>query len=323
MANLENWEIKKIEENKNKNKKIAVVGGGPSGLTASAYLARRGYEVTIYEKHQSLGGLLVHGIPDFRLPREKTKQTIQKILDLGVKVKFGQEIGKNITLKEIKEQNDAVLLSFGANISSKMNIEGENLEGVYGGNELLEYEKYPDFTGKTVAVIGGGNTAMDASRTIKRKNAKKVMIIYRRSRSEMPAENEETESAIQEGIEILYQTNITKIIGKEKVEKAKCIKTELIKTEGERPRPVNVEGTDFLLDVDYVIMALGAKPEKEILEKLGLETTEKGYIKVDENGETSEKNVFASGELIGSKGTVAWAARSGRDIAEKICEKLQ
>jgi len=247
---------------------------------------------------KTFGGLLTHGIPDFRLPRDVIKETIQKILDLGVEVKTGVEIGKDIGIKELKEKYHAVLLCFGANISSKMHIEGEDLEGVYGANELLEYEKYPNFQEKVVAVIGGGNTAMDAARTIKRKGAKKVTIIYRRGREEMPAENEEIEAAIKEGIEVQYQTNIIRIIGKDKVEKVETIKTELIEVEGERPRPVNIEGSNKTIDMDYVIMAVGAKTDKSIIEKLGLEINERGYIKVDENGETSEKNVFASGDLI-------------------------
>jgi len=152
MAIKNKWEISKLDEDKNKS--IAVVGGGPAGITAAAYLARKGFKVTIYEKHVELGGLLSHGIPDFRLPRDIIKEAVRKVLNLGVKVEYEKELGKNLTLEELQDKYDAILLAFGANISLKMNIEGESLEGVYGGNELLESENYPNFEGKTVCVVG-------------------------------------------------------------------------------------------------------------------------------------------------------------------------
>ncbi len=319
MAIEEGWKIEEIEKKKN-NKKIAIVGGGPAGITASAYLARRGFDVTIFEKYEKLGGLLVHGIPDFRLPRRTIKETIQKVLNLGVNVVLGKELGKNLSLDELEKEYDAVLLSFGANISTKMNIIGEELDGVYGGNELLENGNYPDFTGKTVAVIGGGNTAMDVARTINRKNAKKVYVIYRRGRAQMPAEDEEVEDAINEGVEFLFQNNIVRILGNRKVEKVECIKTELVKVEGDREKPVNIEGSNYFMDLDYVIMALGSKTQDDILDKIKLEKTDRGYIKVDDMQMTSRKKVFAAGDLIGEKSTVAWASRSGREAAKNIAE---
>lgn len=321
MAIKEGWKIDKIEGKK--DKKVAIIGGGPSGITAASYLARRGFEVCIYEKHETLGGLLVHGIPDFRLPREVIKETINKVLELGVKFKLGQELGKNISLEELEKEYDAILLAFGANISSKMGILGEELEGVYGGNELLENENYPTIEEKTVCVIGGGNTAMDIARTINRKKAKKVIVIYRRAREQMPAEKEEIDAAIEEGVEFLFQNNIVKILGENKVEAVECIKTELVKVEGDREKPVNIERSNYELDMDYVIMALGSKPESNVLEKIDLEKTDRGYIKVDEKQMTSRKKVFACGDLIGVKSTVAWASRSGRDVAEKIVEYLK
>lgn len=271
---------------------------------------------------KSFGGLLMYGIPDFRLPRDVVKNTIQKVLDLGVETNLGMELGKDITLNELRKKYDSVLLCFGANISSKMYIEGENLEGVYGGNELLEYREFPDFSGKTVAVIGGGNTAMDVSRTINKMGAKKVIVIYRRARKQMPAEDVEVEDAINEGVEFLFQNNITKILGKEKVEAVECIKTELIKVDGDRERPVNIDGSNYIMNVDFVIMALGAAPNKETLESLDLELNEWGRIKIDENMQTSIEGVFAAGDLAGAKSTVAWAAKSGRDAAEKLHQLL-
>jgi len=221
----ENYEISLKYESK-KNKKIAVIGGGPSGLACSAYLAQRGYDVTIYEKHDYLGGLLSHGIPEFRLPREVLEKTINKILDLGINVKYNKYLGANLTLEELNEKYDAIFIACGANVSTKMNIEGENLQGVYGGNELLENKNHPNYTNKKVAISGGGNVAIDCARTIKRLGAAGVKIIYRRAEEQMPAEKKEIEDAKKEGIEFLFQNNIVKIIGKEKVEKLELIKTE-------------------------------------------------------------------------------------------------
>lgn len=320
---VELWK-NEIEENhkKNGNKKVAVIGGGPSGLTASAFLTRYGLDVTIYEKYDYLGGLLVHGIPEFRLSRDTIKETIKRILDLGIKVKYNQELGKNITLEELKEQYDYIFLGIGANVSSKMGVEGENLEGVYGGNELLEYNLHPDYTGKTIAVVGGGNVAMDCARTIKKLGAKNVKVIYRRAREQMPAENKEVQDATNEGIEFLFQNNIVKIIEdseeNKKVKKVELIKTKLVQKEGEqRLVPVNVENSNYIIDVDYIVMALGSKPQ-DFVSKLGLELNKWGNIQVNENYETSIKNIYAVGDLAGVKGTVAWAANSGREAAKKM-----
>lgn len=167
-------DIFNIKSNKNMiNKKVAVVGGGPAGLTCAAFLAKEGVQVTIYEKYDYLGGLLVHGIPKFRLNKEIVKETVKRIINLGIEVKYNKEIGKNINLEELTKIYDAVFLSMGANKSTKMGIKGENLEGVYGGNELLEYANFPNFKDKIVSVIGGGNVAIDCSRTIKRLRSKR------------------------------------------------------------------------------------------------------------------------------------------------------
>ena len=194
---------------------------------------------------------LVHGIPEFRLPKDIVKETVNRILSLGINVKYNMELNKNLILQDLEKQYDAIFLSFGANISSKMGVEGENLSGVFGGNELLEYNLHPDYTNKKVAVIGGGNVAMDCARTVKKKGAKEVKVIYRRSREEMPAEQKEIEDAIAENIEFLYQNNIVKIIGQDKVEQLELIKTRLIQKEGEiRKSPVNIENSNYKIDVD-------------------------------------------------------------------------
>lgn len=310
------------EKSEKINKKVAVVGGGPAGLTCAAFLAKSGVDVTIYEKYDQLGGILVHGIPDFRLPREIIKDSISKILELGINVEYNQELGKNITLNELKKKFDAIFLSVGANKSSKMGVEGEDLKGVYGGNELLEYANYPDFTNKIVAVVGGGNVAMDCCRTIKRMGAKEVKVIYRRAEKQMPAEEKEIAEAKAEGIEFLFQNNIAKIIGKKNVEKLELIKTKLIKKEGEsREVPVNIDGSNYQIDVDIVVMALGSQVSDEIL-TLGLTLNKWGNIIVNENYKTSDKKIYAGGDLAGMKGTVAWAAKSGREAAENILNDL-
>lgn len=312
-----NYELSVEEDERAKDKSVAVIGSGPAGLTCAAFLARKGVKVTIYEKHDKLGGLLTHGIPEFRLPREVVEKTIEKILDLGVETKLNQELGRDFEIEDLAQKYDAVFVAIGANIPAKMNVEGENLEGVYGGNYLLEYNKHPNYTGKKVAIIGGGNVAMDSARTIKKLGASEVYVIYRRAEEQMPAEKKEIADAKKEGIEFLFQTNIVKILGKEKVEKLECIKTGLVKKEGEnRLSPVNIEGSNFSLDMDYVVMATGSKPENNIIEKF--EKNEYGYIKIDENMQTSINKVFAGGDIVGQKATVAWAARSGRDAAEKI-----
>ncbi|MCI9063553.1 MAG: FAD-dependent oxidoreductase [Clostridia bacterium] len=317
-----NYKIKTCIEDKYKTKKVAIVGGGPSGLTCAAFLAKKGVNVTIYEKYNYLGGLLVHGIPEFRLSKDLVKQTVDKILELGIEVKYNMQLGKNLSLINLQEEYDAVFLGFGANISSKMGIEGEGLDGVYGGNELLEYKSHPSYEGKIVAVNGGGNVAMDTARTIKRMGAKKVIVVYRRAREQMPAEEKEIEDAINEGVEFLFQNNIIKINGKEKVESLELIKTELIKREGEdRLSPVNIEGSNYEVPVDYVVMALGSKPE-ELVKELGLELNKYGSIKVNEKGQTSNEKIFAGGDLSGAKGTVAWAAKTGRIAAESIIQYI-
>ena len=318
----ENYKIseKNIE---NQDKKIAIVGGGPAGITAAAFLLKHGYSVTMYEKYNYLGGLLVHGIPEFRLPKEIVKQTVQKIVDLGLEVKYNQELEKDFTLHELVEEYDAIFLAFGANITTKMGVEGETLDGVYGGNQLLEHQSHPDYTNKKVAIIGGGNVAMDCARTIKRLGAQEVKLIYRRAEEQMPAETKEIQEAKEEGIEFLFQNNIVKISGKEKVEQVELIKTELVQKEGEtRKVPVNIENSNYIIDIDYIIMALGSEPEG-FVKKLGLKLNKWGRIQIDEKNRTSNSKVFAGGDIAGAKGTVAWAARSGRDAAYSIMEYLK
>ena len=305
------------------NKKVAVVGGGPSGLACSSFLARKGIKVTIYEKHEKLGGLLRYGIPDFRLPKEIVDKTIEKIVEQGIEVKTNQVLSKDFTINELSEKYDAVVIAIGANIHSKAHIENEDSSNVYGANEMLESGRYPDFKGKKVAVLGGGNVAMDAARIIIRKDAKEVSIIYRRSEEQMPAEKEEIAAAKEDGIKFLFLNNIVSIEN----EKIKCIRTKLVEKEGEsRPVPVTIEGSEYDIPMDIVVLATGSQTDKVALNNIELD--DRGYIKIDENRRAiltngTKSNIFAVGDVSGDKATVAFAARGGRDAAEEIIKYLK
>ena len=329
MAIKNNYKMADLEINntQNNNKKIAIIGSGPAGLTCSAFLARYGFNVTIFEKYSKLGGLLRYGIPEFRLPKHILDNAINKILNLGIKVEYGKELGRNLKLCDLEKEFDAVFIAIGANIPWKMGIPGENLCGVYGGNTLLEKNIHPNYNNKKIAVIGGGNVAMDCARTINKMGAKSVTIIYRRAEEQMPAEKKEIEQAKSEGVEFLFQTNVVKILGDSKeeqnVKKIECVKTKLVQKEGEtRLSPVDIEGSNYVIDMDYVVMAIGSTVEKDVVESLNLETDKKGYIKVNENYQTSKPKIFAGGDLVGTKATVAWAAETGKTVAKYIKDNL-
>lgn len=317
---LENINSEFVEAEEN-SKRIAVIGAGPSGLAVSYYLSKRGYKIDIYEKHSELGGLLRYGIPEFRLEKRILDNWLKKyILNKNVTVFTNTELEKDIMLSDLKQEYDAIILAFGANISSKMNIPGEDNMFVLGGNELLEYTNMPDFNNKNIAVIGGGNVAMDTSRTIKRLGAKEVKVVYRRAEKQMPAERKEIEYAKNEGIEFLFQTNIVKILDN----KIECIKTELIKKEGEtRAYPINIENSNFFIDVDYVVLAVGSNPNKKLIDSIHLETNKWGYLNVDDNYKTSDNKIYAVGDIIGTKQTVAWAAKSGFECAKKVMLRIK
>ena len=302
------------------NKKVAVIGSGPSSLTCANFLYRNGIDVTIYEKYDKLGGILNHSIPDFRLDKDIVEETINKIIK-GINIKYNMELGKNFSIEDIIDEYDYIYLGIGSNISNDLNIPGEELNGVIGGNELLEKKLDINFEDKTIIVNGGGNVAMDVARYIKRKNPHKVIVVYRRSENEMPAEKKEIADAKNENIEFLFKTNILSINGDNKVEEISAIHTELVEKENERPYPVNVEGTNFNVKCDYVIKAIGSSFDKNIINKLNIET-KNGLIVVDEKQKTSNDKVYAGGDLTNQKRTIAWAARSGRNAAEAIIEKI-
>lgn len=321
---LYNCYKEEMEFNKaNNDKKVAIIGGGPAGLSCAAYLARNGIKVTIYEKYDYLGGLLMYGIPEFRLSKDIVRKTISNILHLGIEVQYNREVGKNVKLEELEGKYDAIFLAFGANTSAKMGVKGESLEGVFGGNELLEYNLHPDYTNKKVIVVGGGNVAMDCARTINKLGAKEVSVVYRRAREQMPAEDKEVQDAMDEGVKFLFQNNIVQIKGQNSVEKVELIKTKLVKKEGEtREVPINIENSNYNVDVDYIVMALGSQTS-EVVYDLGLVLNKWGNILIDENYRTSNNKIFAGGDLAGIKGTVAWAASSGIKAAKSMLEYLK
>lgn len=314
--------ITNFEEYKKIDKKVAVIGSGPCGITCAATLKRLGVsKVTLFEKKNYLGGLLVHGIPEFRLPKDIVDSVYNKIItDLDIEVKLGVELGKDITIENLMKEYDSIFLAIGANTSSKMGIPGEELDGVYGGNELLEYKSFPDFRNKKVVVSGGGNVAMDTARTIKRLGAHKVYVVYRRAEEQMPAEKIEIKEAKLEGIEFIFLNNILKIIGNNKVEKIECIKTKLIEKPGERPYPVNIEGSNYTIDTDYVVMAIGSRLSKDILPEIN--RNEWGKIQIDSDYRTNLNGVYAAGDFAGIKSTVAFASNSGREAAKSIYKEL-
>lgn len=308
----------KLPRKGKKKERIAVIGSGPSGLTCAGFLAENGYQVTIYEKHEYLGGLLYHGIPKFRLNKELVSKVIKQILDLGMEVKTNVSLGKDISLKELEKEYDAVFLGLGANVSKMMGLSGEELNGVYGANELLENLVQVDYTSKRVVVIGGGGVSIDMARTAIKEGASEVGIIYRRSRSEMSAEMNDIRAAKKEGIKFLFQTNVIKVIGEDKVTGIECVKTTLDKEK----KAINVEGSNFVIDTDVVIMAVGSRADSELLESLKLDVKENGYLMVNSNNQTSNPKIFAAGDLTGAKSTVAWACRNGRDTAYSIMKFL-
>lgn len=306
------WYIEK--RNKNNGKTVAIIGAGPAGINCSIELARQGYTIDLYEKQNKIGGILRYGIPDFRLNKSYIDILQEKLLGLDVTIYNNKMLGRDFTIPDLIKKYNYVILDIGANCSCKMNIKGEQLPNVLGANELLEYQNHPDYINKKVIIIGGGNVAIDMARVAKQKGAKEVKVFYRRARKQMPAEDIEIEQAIQEGIEFLYQVNVKEIYANKII----CSRNLLLKKEGEqRETPIEIENSEFKIEADYVIMAIGSKLNDNIIEQ-GIVLNSNGYIKVDDNFMTNIKNVYAIGDCIGNKSTVAWAARTGRNLAKKI-----
>ena len=333
-----NLSIKNKQENLNE-KKVAVVGSGPAGLTCAAFLAMKGIKVTIYEKNKKLGGILQYGIPEFRLEKEIVDETIAKILELGIEFKTEKELGRDFNIDQLTKKYDAVFISIGASKPKEI-LKGKN---ILSGNILLDNiqknKEIPELKNKKVIVYGGGNVAMDVSRTIKRLGAD-VSIVYRRNIEQKHAEIMEIRDAKKEEIEIIEKTNILEF----KNGIAYCVKTRLVENENNienlekdkdkklieqkiikrnNTKVENIEGSKFEIKADYIILAIGTQTDMKLLIEQGLELDNKGFIKIDKNNRTSIENVYAGGDIIGKEATVAYAARSGREAANNIAQILQ
>ena len=327
--------------------KVAIIGSGPSGLTCAGDLAKKGYEVTVYEAFHVAGGVLVYGIPEFRLPKAIVAKEVEGLKALGVKVETNVVIGKTLTIDELFEMGfEAVFIGSGAGLPNFMNIPGESLKGVYSANEFLtrsnlmkaylENPTTPIMKGGNVAVVGGGNVAMDAARTALRLGAEKVYIVYRRSMDELPARKEEVEHAEEEGIEFKLLCNPVEILGYNNPENPRdekngfvtgmrCVKMELGEPDAKgRRRPVVIPNSEFELAVDTVIMSIGTSPNPLIKDTTaGLEVNAHGGIIVNEDGLTSKQGVYAGGDAVTGAATVISAMGAGKTAAAAIDEALK
>ncbi len=327
--------------------RVAVVGSGPSGLTCAGDLAKKGYKVTIYEALHAAGGVLVYGIPEFRLPKDIVKKEVDNLIKMGVDICTNMVIGKTLTIDELFDMgHEAIFIGSGAGLPNFMGISGEAYKGVYSANEFLTRSNLmkaykcnadtPIMKGEGVAVVGGGNVAMDAARTAMRLGAKRVYIVYRRSMDELPARREEVEHAMEEGIEFLLLTNPTEILGYNNAEDKrdpkngfvtgiKCVKMELGEPdERGRRRPVEIKDSEFVIDVDTVIMSIGTSPNPLIkMTTEGLEVNRRGGIIVEEaTGKTTRDGVYAGGDAVTGAATVISAMGAGKLAARAIDEYL-
>ena len=344
------WHNENIKEAPRKpisnGKRVAIVGSGPSGLTCAGDLAKKGYDVTVFEALHTAGGVLVYGIPEFRLPKSIVAKEVDTLKALGVKIETNVVIGKTLTVDELFDMGyEAVFIGSGAGLPRFMGIKGESLKGVYSANEFLtrsnlmkaylENSDTPIMKGGKVAVVGGGNVALDAARTALRLGAEKVYIVYRRSMDELPARKEEVEHAIEEGVEFKLLNNPTEILGFENSEDSrdsrngfvsgmKCIRMELGEPdERGRRSPVPILDSEFILDVDTVIMSIGTSPNPLIKSTTeGLEVNSRGGIIVNEDGLTSKTAVYAGGDAVTGAATVISAMGAGKTAAKAIDEYL-
>ncbi len=336
---LNKGDVRAPEIAKKSGKKVAVIGAGPAGLTVAGELSKKGHEVTVFEALHKAGGVLVYGIPEFRLPKAIVQREVDYVEKLGAKIKVDAIIGQTMTLDELFESGfDAVFIGTGAGLPYFLNIPGENLNGVYSANEfltranLMKAYLFPEYdtpvrVGSKVAVVGGGNVAMDAARVSRRLGAD-VYLVYRRSREEMPARAEEAHHAEEEGIDFRLLTNPVKIIGDENgwVKGIECVKQQLGEPDASgRRRPMDIPGSNYVIDVDVVIIAIGQGPNPILTSTTpGLKLRKSGNIEADpETGKTSREGVFAGGDIVTGAATVILAMGAGRVAAKAIDEYLQ
>jgi glutamate synthase (NADPH/NADH) small chain len=342
---LADWEretgnVKAPEKTGATGKKVAVIGAGPAGLTAAADLAKLGHKVVVFEALHLPGGVLVYGIPEFRLPKRIVQAEADYVQKLGVELRLGYLVGRVYTVPELLKERgfEAVFIGTGAGLPAFLGVPGEDLGGIYSANEflirvnLMKAYAFPEYDtpiriGKHVVVIGGGNVAMDSARSALRLGAEEVCIVYRRSREEMPARHEEIENAEEEGIVCKFLANPTRFYGDEKgwVKSMECICMELgPPDESGRRRPVPVKGSEFIMDIDTVIVAVGRTPNPIVQSTTeGLAVTKWGTIVADENGKTSLEGVYAGGDIVTGEATVISAMGAGKKAAKAIDEYLR
>lgn len=310
----------KHKEIKNKvNKKVAVIGSGPAGLSCCIELLNNGYDVTVFEKELLAGGLLRYGIPDFRLSKENIDRIIENIKSYGAKFEFNKELGKNLHIKQLKEEYDYIFLGIGAEVSTTYKLSDNNVEKIYDSEYFLkEYNNERNIKNLgDVIVIGGGNVAIDCARTAVRMGAKNVSILYRRDEENMPARDIEVKEAIEDGVKINYKTRVISAISDEngKITGVNCIKINIIDK-----KAVDIPNTEFTYPANTVVFAIGLKPNKTILSDEGININEYGLVEIDDECRTNIENVFAGGDVSESKSTVCRALSAGRKAALKIIE---
>ena len=328
-------EVKRPESN---GHKVAVVGAGPAGLTCAGDLAKKGYQVSVFEALHVAGGVLMYGIPEFRLPKAVVQNEIDGLKQMGVDIQTNMVIGRSESVDDLFEQGyESVFIGSGAGLPNFMNMPGENLKGVYSANEFLTrcnlMKAYKDGVDtpiqhpKRAVIVGGGNVAMDAARCAKRLGVEEVTIVYRRSMEELPARKEEVEHAMEEGIIFKLLTNPVRVLGDENgwVCGMECVSMELGEPDASgRRRPVEIKGSNFVIDVDCMIMAIGTSPYPLIRSTTkGLETNKKGCLITDDNGTTTREGVFAGGDAVTGAATVILAMGAGKTAAKAIDEYIQ
>ena len=303
-----------IPKNEKNNCKIAIIGAGPAGVACAVELSKNGYEVTIFEKEENIGGILEYEIPDFRLPKDIIKYVEEKLKKMGIKLSLETEFEKDINLEDLKEYK-AIFLGIGAYIPKKYKLTEEETTGIYTAKDILrKYHNKEKITnlGKAI-IIGGGNVAIDTARTIKRIQEEPVTVIYRRTKELMPAIKSEVDEAISEGVNFIYNSKVisAKCNDKKEIEKIECIKTKV-----ENGRVIDVENSEFEIEANSVIFAIGLGIDEKLFEKLEIKT-EGGLVKVDENNMTTRKGIFAGGDLVESKPTVCKAIATGKNAAKR------
>lgn len=318
---IENNIKPKISQNKTIDSvKVAIIGSGPAGLSCSYELIKKGVKSVVFEKEEILGGILSYGIPDFRLDKKIVNRIIDELKELGVEFKTGQELGKNISIKELKSQYDYIFIGIGNEVPSSYKLSSEKLDNIYNSDEFLKAynsKKFIKNLGKVV-IIGGGNVAMDSARSALKMGAEEVSILYRRDKAHMPARDIELEEALDDGVKWVELTRVNNVnLEDGKIKSVHCNKTQII--DG---KAVDIDGEEFDYEANTVVFGIGSKPNKELLEKEGLKLTERGNILVDENNETSIENVYSGGDVIGNRQVVCEALASGKKAAISILNKI-